>query len=238
LVSYQLHMDERVYLITTIFSDPGEVEVVGQLSGDGAQTFIDRIIEVSAHALLLPQQDGQLTSIKLLRSGGQALDTLPQQIRRRCLRTLYRICGHQALIPTSLAVPLCYDPAATAQCHGGFGDVWKGQHNGQDVAAKALRVSLAADFKPTRKVSSPRFAMSINETTWPHTEILQGGHALEGALPSKRVTTFGCDDDRETVRDGIGVDGERERQRIYEGQTRRESVRACTFQIGVVIFTW
>ena len=60
-------MDERISLITAIFSDPGEVEVVGQLSGDGAQTFVDVIVEVSAH---LPPKDGRLTSTKLPRSVG------------------------------------------------------------------------------------------------------------------------------------------------------------------------
>ena len=128
------------------------------------------------------------------------------------MRTLYRICGNQFLIPTSLAVPLCYNPAVTAQCHGGFGDVWKGQHNGQEVAAKALRVSLGTDFEPTRKVSSPRLGVSINEQTGPHAEILQGGHALEHPSPPKRVAAVGRDDDRETFRDGIGVDGERKHQ--------------------------
>jgi len=153
------------------------------------------------------------------------------------LRALYRICGHQALIPTSLAAPLCYDPATTAQCHGGFGDVWKGQYNGQEVAAKALRVSLTTDFKQTRKVSSLRLTVSTNETTWLHTEILQGGHTLEGPLPSERVTTFGCNNGGETVRDGIGVDGEWEHHRVYE-ENRCEPVRAGMFPTVVLVFTW
>jgi len=62
LVSYRLEIHERLSLIVTIFSDPGEVEVVGQLSGYVAQTFIDTIIEVSAPTLLLPPKDGWLTS--------------------------------------------------------------------------------------------------------------------------------------------------------------------------------
>ncbi|KAF9643880.1 kinase-like protein [Thelephora ganbajun] len=68
------------------------------------------------------------------------LDGLPQQIYRRCLRYLYRICGHHALLPNSLQIPLCYDPKTTAECGGGFADVWKGKHRDQDVAAKALKV--------------------------------------------------------------------------------------------------
>ena len=47
LVSHPLPPHERIYLITTIFSDRGEVEVVAQLSGADAQTFIDILNEVS-----------------------------------------------------------------------------------------------------------------------------------------------------------------------------------------------
>jgi len=159
------------------------------------------------------------------------LDGLPQQIRRRCLRTLYRICGHQVLVPTSLEVPLCYDPATTPQCHGGFGDVWKGQHNGQEVAAKALRISLSTDMKSTRKVSSPRLTVSISEPTELHAEILQGGRALEHPSPSECVAAIGCDDGRETACNGIGVDAERKHQPVFQGSDRCGSVQPCKFPV-------
>ena len=42
-------MDERISLLTTIFTERNEAEVAGNLSGDDAQTFIDMIDEVSVH---------------------------------------------------------------------------------------------------------------------------------------------------------------------------------------------
>ena len=48
-------MDERVSLITTIFSDHNQVRVVRDLSGDGAQAFIDIIDGVSLCTLLPPK---------------------------------------------------------------------------------------------------------------------------------------------------------------------------------------
>ena len=39
--------------------------------------------------------------------------------------------------------------------------------------------------------------------------ILQRGCRMEDPSPSERPTTVGRGDDRESVRDGIGVDGER-----------------------------
>ena len=39
-------MDKRVSLITTIFSDDNEVEIVEGLSGSDAQAFIDMVDEV------------------------------------------------------------------------------------------------------------------------------------------------------------------------------------------------
>ena len=47
LISHTLAADERISLITTIFSDHNQIGVVEQLSGDDAQTFIDTIDEVS-----------------------------------------------------------------------------------------------------------------------------------------------------------------------------------------------
>jgi len=86
---------------------------------------------------------------------------------------------------------------ATPQCHGGFADIWKGQYNGQEVAAKALRVYLTSDIERIRKVGCPRFAVFINELTISCTEILQGGCDMEGALPSKCVTAVRRNNDRE-----------------------------------------
>ena len=42
-----LAMDERISLITTIFLDQNQVEMVERLSGNDAQTFIDKIDEVN-----------------------------------------------------------------------------------------------------------------------------------------------------------------------------------------------
>ena len=52
LISHTLTVEERISLITTIFSDDNQVETVGQLSGSDAQTFVDTIDEVSLHNLL------------------------------------------------------------------------------------------------------------------------------------------------------------------------------------------
>ena len=68
------------------------------------------------------------------------------------MRSLYRICGNQALLPSSLTIPLCFNPMGSPLCHGGFADVWKGQHHGRDVAAKALKVYLKDDFEEIRRV--------------------------------------------------------------------------------------
>ena len=50
---------------------------------------------------------------------------------------------------------------------------------------------------------------------------------MERTSSPERVATARSDDDRESVRDDIGVDGEWEYQRIPEGPRRRRSVEAC-----------
>jgi len=76
------------------------------------------------------------------------------------VRSLYRICGHQAILPRPLAIPLCYNPAEPALCRGGFADVWKGQYDGQEVSAKVLRVYLTSDLEKIRKVGCPHLVVS------------------------------------------------------------------------------
>ena len=51
LTSHPLAADERISLITTIFSDRNQIEMVRQLSGDDAQTFIDVIDEVTFYKI-------------------------------------------------------------------------------------------------------------------------------------------------------------------------------------------
>ena len=51
LISYPLSKHERISLIISIFSDHNGVEVVGHLSGDDAQDFVDAIDEASIQVL-------------------------------------------------------------------------------------------------------------------------------------------------------------------------------------------
>ena len=128
------------------------------------------------------------------------------------MRFLHRICGRQAILPRSLAIPLCYDPVEDPLCHGGFADVWKGRHQGRDVAAKVLRVYSKDGFGKARKVGCLRysqFVMCTDELAMAWTEVLQGGRDMEDPSASERATVVRCDDDRDSVCDGVGVDGKR-----------------------------
>ena len=71
----------------------------------------------------------------------QALDRpdLSPQVRKKCLRPLYRTCGFDALLPRSLGAPIFYDPTSDPSCKGGYADVWKGKYFGRDVAVKVIR---------------------------------------------------------------------------------------------------
>ena len=52
LIGHSLVTDERISLIKTIFSNHNQVQMVANLSGDDAQTFIDVLDEVSVSACL------------------------------------------------------------------------------------------------------------------------------------------------------------------------------------------
>ena len=61
LITHPFLMHERIALITSIFSDRNEVEVVGHLSGDDAQAFVDVIDEASIQ-MLSPLVGGSVDS--------------------------------------------------------------------------------------------------------------------------------------------------------------------------------
>jgi hypothetical protein len=129
------------------------------------------------------------------------LDNLTPQIRRKCLRFLYDICGRNALVPRSLVLPFSYDTTGRPLVSSGLADVWKGKYQGREVAVKVSRTSIP------RKVSCPRLVMCINELTVSDAEVLQGDCGMERPPSSQRVTVVRCYDDRESVRDGIKLDG-------------------------------
>jgi len=95
---------------------------------------------------------------------GQALDLpdLPLQLRTKCLSALCRICGRQVLLPRSLHIPLCYNRLDTPLYHGGFADVWKGEHQGLQVAVKVLRVYTTSDLGKIASVGPHSLAKSLD----------------------------------------------------------------------------
>lgn len=125
--------------------------------------------------LPIPDAKDRATDLKFI---NQELDGLPLEIRKKCLFYLSRICGHQTLVPSSLKIPLCYDRTGAPQCRGGFADVWKGQYNGLDVAARVLRVDGTCDLNRIKKVGRLRLVM-CQRAYHILTGILQGGHGME-----------------------------------------------------------
>ena len=55
-------------------------------------------------------------------------------------------------------------------------------------------------------------------------EVLQGVHNLESSSASERAAATGRDNDRTEARYGVGVDGKREHQRVFEVTSGCESV--------------
>ena len=75
------------------------------------------------------------------------LDGLTPRLRKKCLSALYRICGRQGLLPSSLQIPLCHDRSGRALYSGGYADVWMGEYQGRKVAVKVLRVYSASNLE-------------------------------------------------------------------------------------------
>ena len=69
------------------------------------------------------------------------------------MKSLYKTCARHSLLPRSLQITACYNPAATPHSHGGFADVWKGEYDGLEVGVKVLRTSSMSDFEKITHVS-------------------------------------------------------------------------------------
>ena len=75
------------------------------------------------------------------------MPNLSQQTRNKCLKSLYRMCGRHALLPRTLKIHVSYNQTGEALYRGGFADVWKGEHGGQDVAVKVIRTYSNSDLQ-------------------------------------------------------------------------------------------
>ena len=120
--------------------------MIRRLCVDDAQTFIDVMDEV--RSTFIPES-GWL-KVRLTCSAHQILPDvpdLPPPVRKKCLKSLYRTCGCRSLIPNALKIPMCYDRNGHPLYKGGFADVWKGEHRGQDVAVEVLRIYSTSDFQ-------------------------------------------------------------------------------------------
>ena len=193
----------------------GELQLISDLRGEDAQTFIDVIHEVRFHtpsflrSSLITFVLGYLP-FKLPPFINQALGLpgLSPRLWRKCLAALCKICGRQGLLPKSLQIPLCYNRLDEPLYHGGYADVWKGERQGRPVAVKVLRVYSTDDFDKITKVCSHiPLKPCADQLVLAIAEVLQGGCDLDDSSSSKRTTTVRCDNGRTPLYNGFGVDG-------------------------------
>ena len=172
-ISDHLSVDERTSLITSVFLDPDQIEVVASLPKNDAQALADVIDKVTSHAVLCAGTGA--TPLNLTESftcSNQALDNLTPGIQRRCLYYLSKICGRHNLLPESVLDPLRCDLAGTVQHRGKLAIVRKGWYNGQEIAAKALR-DLGGDLEQTKKVGATYRVQQRNDHI-PHRDFTRG----------------------------------------------------------------
>ena len=158
--------------------------------------------------------------LTLTQSINQALDRpdLSPRTRENCLKSLYKTCGRRALLPTVLKIPIPFERTGDALFRGGFADVWKGEHCGRDIAVKVVRIYSNSDLQRVAGVSFWLHSVhAYSCTDSARAEVLQGGCCMENPPASECPTTDRSDDVRDSVRNGIRLDGERKHQQLCEG---------------------
>ncbi|KAF9786152.1 kinase-like domain-containing protein [Thelephora terrestris] len=122
-VRRRFDLQEPHSFINAILSSENREQTLRCLSESDAQNFIDAMDKALHAPDLLPCSP------------------------RQCLKLLYRTCGYYALLPRALQVQACYDRTSNALYRGGYADVWKGEHRGQDVAVKVIRMYSNDDLR-------------------------------------------------------------------------------------------
>ena len=145
-----------------------------------------------------------------------------------------RLCGHYELVPVSYTasrerISRVGEHAITS---GGFGDVWKANYDGRDVAVKALRIYKTDDVRKIKRVGlsamGDRVFCSFSLFSL---GLLQRGYHLEMAVASKYCSVhWSYRFPRPSVH-GIGVDAKRSCTRICQGTPGSESVTTCTSRL-------
>ena len=137
------------------------------------------------------------------------------------------MCANHAMLPRSLQIGLCHNPADPAHSRGGFADVWKGEHHGLEVAAKVLRVYSNSDLLVITRVSHQgtlHLHIFFDVLAMARAEVLQGVRDMEDSQSSKRVATTRSQHGRGSVHNGVGVDDEWKHQPVCKGKRGSEPV--------------
>lgn len=94
-----------------------------------------------------------LSRCKVLNDGTSEGD----KFHTRCDRALRSVCKSSGLLPKSLSISTSLKTTSAHPVFGGsFGDVWKGDLDGQEVAIKAIRV-FTSDHKQSEKIQKVCF---------------------------------------------------------------------------------
>ena len=69
------------------------------------------------------------------------------------MKLTYKTCAGHTLLPRSLDFELHGDPVGDPLHGGGYGDVWKREHCGREVAVKVLRLRSKNGWQDINNVS-------------------------------------------------------------------------------------
>ena len=163
LVRNAFSPSELPALIDAILLNKEEGQRIRLLSVDDAQVFIDAVDKVhftfARHNYFRIEIHIDVFCEQMLR-----LPDLSFQTQKQCLKLMYRMCGHYALLPTALEVSAKYNQNGIAPFRGGYGDVWKGECCGRNVAVKVIRTYSNRELQKVVNVSS-RFYCFVLYTT-------------------------------------------------------------------------
>ena len=108
--------------------------------------------------------------------------------------------------------------------------MWKGEYRGQNVAVKDIRTYSNSDLQKMTGVSFWLCPLSVSRTlTVSCVEVLQRGRDVEKPSTSECPAADRSNNVRNSVRDGVRLDGEWKHQRLREDTSRCKPLGAGGF---------
>ena len=179
IYTMEVTSNECLSKVRSLLSCRSSMNTARSFQGNEAQTFIDFLDKVSKSCAQSFNNSRCQTQV-LARS------SLDENLRKRSLRLISKICKAHEIIPASYILQREFIRVGRVYYRGGFADVSKGEYFGRPVAIKRLKMNEGESERAFR-VRLVKLAATVLLFR-SHPAVMSGDYRLETSVPSEHPT--------------------------------------------------